>query len=180
METLTGKLLISNGSLYDPNFRHTVVLIGDHSAKGAVGVILNRALDTRVAEAAPSLSGYVPSGGLLYEGGPVDPQQPVLLAELTEPSLADVLAFGSIGFLVGDVPDEVRRHIARARVFAGYSGWGEGQLEAEIDEGAWILESAREEDVFTTAPELLWSRLLARKGPRYRRLSRMPFDPSMN
>lgn len=180
MTSLRGKLLISGGSLYDPNFRHTVVLVGDHSSEGAVGVVLNRALEVSVAEAAPSLSPYVPAGSVLYEGGPVDPAQPVLLAEMSDPGQADVLAFGSIGFLVGDVTRSVSRAILRARVYAGYSGWAPGQLEAEIEEGSWIIEPARVEDVFTTNPELLWSRVLGRLGPAYHRLSRMPFDPSMN
>ena len=86
----------------------------------------------------------------------------------------------SVGFLVGEVSPNVEPSILRARVFAGYSGWGPGQLEAEIAVDSWIIERAREDDVFTDAPDLLWSRVLERKGPEYRQLSRMPYDPSMN
>jgi len=88
--------------------------------------------------------------------------------------------FGSVGFLVRDVTSDIEPSILRARVFAGYSGWGPGQLEAEMAVGSWILEPAREDDVFTDAPDLLWSRVLERKGPEYRQMSRMPYDPSMN
>ena len=180
MESLRGRLLISSGNLFDPNFRHTVVLVGEHSAEGALGVVLNRPMDVTVEDAVPVLSSIVGPGETLFEGGPVQPSNPVLLAELSHPELADVLVFGTVGFLVGEVPEDVRPGILRARVFAGYSGWGPGQLEGEIEEGAWILEPALEDDVFTDAPDTLWSRVLERKGPEYRRLSRMPFDPSMN
>lgn len=180
MESLRGRLLISSGGLFDPNFRHTVVLVGEHNAEGALGVVLNRALEVTVEEAVPALRDLVRPGELLFQGGPVQPYQPVLLAELSHPELADILVFGSVGFLVGEVPADVRPGILRARVFAGYSGWGPGQLEAELEQDSWILEPALEEDVFTDAPDTLWSRVLERKGPEYRRLSRTPFDPTMN
>lgn len=79
MQSLKGKLLISGGGLYDPNFRHTVVLIGEHDARGAVGVVLNRPMDTTVADAVPTLAALVASGEPLFDGGPVEPQQAVLL-----------------------------------------------------------------------------------------------------
>lgn len=180
MENLKGKLLISGGGLYDPNFRHTVVLVGEHGPEGAVGVVLNRPLDVTVQEATPPLAGLVGPGEALFEGGPVEPNQPVLLAEVADPGLVDVPVFGSIGFLTGEIPGDLRPAILRARVFAGHAGWGPGQLEAELDEGSWIVEDATEADVFTPSPEQLWRRVLERKGPKYAALARIPFDPSMN
>ena len=180
MESLRGSLLISSGGLFDPNFRHTVVLVGEHNAEGALGVVLNRALNVTVHDAVPALSSLVSADERLFQGGPVQPRSPVLVAEVSHPELVDVLVFGSIGFLVGEVADDVRPGILRARVFAGYSGWGPGQLEAEMAADSWIVEPAHEDDVFTDVPELLWSRVVERKGPEYRQLSRMPYDPSMN
>lgn len=180
MESLRGQLLISSGGLYDPNFRHTVVLVGEHNADGALGVILNRALDVTVAEALPPLKDLVLPGMPLFQGGPVRPESPVLLAELVNPDLADILVFGSVGFLVGEVDPDIRPNILRARVFAGYSGWAPGQLETEMGVDSWILDPARPDDVFTDEPDLLWSHVLQRKGPEFQRLSRMPYDPSMN
>jgi putative transcriptional regulator len=180
MESLRGSLLISSGGLYDPNFRHTVVLIGEHNADGALGVVLNRALDVTVEEALPPLGELVPPGALLFQGGPVQPQSPVLIAELSNPELADVLVFESVGFLVGDISEDMRPNILRARVYAGYSGWGPGQLEAEMAGDSWIIEPALVDDVFTDVPDSLWSTVLQRKGPEYHMLSRMPFDPSTN
>jgi len=180
MESLKSHLLISSGGLYDPNFRHTVVLIGEHNAEGALGVVLNRPLDVTVRQAIPVLSGLVSPDEPLFQGGPVQPTIPVLVAELTHPDWADIPVFDSVGFLVGDVSEEVRPHILRARLYAGYSGWGPGQLESEMAADSWIVDPARVDDVFTDEPELLWSRVLGRKGPEYERLSRMPYDPSMN
>lgn len=178
--TMKGQLLISAGGLYDPNFRHTVVLIGEHDSRGAVGVVLNRPSEIRVADAVPPLGELVGPADVIHEGGPVEPRQPVLLAELRRPDLVDVLAFGAVGFLTGDVDPALRENLVRARVFAGHAGWGAGQLEAEMDEGAWILEPATAADVFTNDPGTLWRRVLERKGPPYDRIARIPFDPSTN
>jgi putative transcriptional regulator len=180
VESLKGKLLVSSGGLFDPNFRHTVVLIGEHNEEGALGVVLNRALDVTVEQALPPLRDLVAPGALVFQGGPVQPTAAVLLAELERPDLADINVFGAVGFLTGDVSPEITPYVLRARVFVGYSGWGPGQLEAEMAQDSWIVEPAREEDVFTLAPDLLWTRVLQRKGPQFRRLSKMPYDPSMN
>lgn len=180
MESLRGHLLISSGGLFDPNFRHTVVLIGEHNADGALGVVLNRPLSVTVEEALPPLGDLVPPGEAVFQGGPVQPEGAVLVAEMTDPELVDVLAFGSVGFLVGNVSADLNPSILKARVFAGYSGWGPGQLEGEMAEDTWIVDPARVEDVFTEEPELLWSRVLRRKGPEYHQMSRIPYDPSMN
>jgi putative transcriptional regulator len=180
VDTLKGQLLISGGKLYDPNFRHTVVLIGEHGSWGAVGVVLNRPLDVTVEEAIPTLASLVDPGAPLFQGGPVEPGQAVLLAEMATPGLVDVPVFGSVGFLTGEVPSEVGSSVQRARVYVGHSGWGPGQLEAELESDAWILEAANEDDVFTPSPDALWRRVLERKGPEYARLARIPYDPSMN
>ncbi len=180
MTSLRGKILISSGALYDPNFRHTVVLVGEHTVDGALGVILNRPLKVTVDQAVPALGAFAGGGAVLYQGGPVQPESPVMLAEFEDVSGADLHVFGSVGFLVGDVSDPIEGRVRRARVYAGYSGWASGQLEEEIAEDSWIVDAARTDDVFTETPELLWSHALRRMGPAYERLSRMPFDPSMN
>ncbi len=180
VESLKGRLLVSGGGLYDASFRHTVVLVGEHDARGAVGVILNRALSTTVAEAVPPLASLVDTDAPLFEGGPVRPDEAVLLVETARTELLDVQVLESVGFLTGEVPAALRPEVLRARVFAGHAGWGAGQLEAELETDAWILDDARKEDVFTDAPELLRAKVLRRKGPEYAALARVPFDPRMN
>jgi putative transcriptional regulator len=177
---LTGHLLLSNASLFDPNFRRTVVLIGHHDEDGAVGVVLNRPLGVRVEEAVPPLADLVTAGDELFEGGPVQPEAAVVIAEFLDPSIASVVAFGSVGFLPDEVDDGERAAIVRARIFAGYSGWGPGQLEAELAEDAWLLTPATEADVFTDEPARLWEGVVERLGPAYTFLRSMPTDPSMN
>lgn len=180
VESLKGKLLISSAALYDPNFRHTVVLIGEHDDSGAVGVILNRPLEPTVGEVAPTLSELVGADDRVYEGGPVARNQAVLLAEIATAGSIDVPVFGDVGFLTGEIPSEVRPSVTRARVFVGHAGWGAGQLEAEMAADSWIVEEATADDVFSPLATELWHRILERKGPPYDTLSLIPFDPSMN
>lgn len=180
MESLQGKLLLSGGRLFDPNFRQTVVLIVQHDADGAMGVVLNRPLEVTVAEAVPALASLVQPDELLFKGGPVQPRQPILVAELISPALADVLVFGSVGLLTGDVSPDIDSHILRIRVFAGCAGWSPGQLESELKEDSWIIEPATPDDVFAAEPRGLWRHVLERMGPAYQILARIPFDPTLN
>ena len=177
---LTGRLLLSNATLFDPNFRRTVVLIGHHDEDGAVGVVLNRPLGLPVDTAVPPLSDLVAIGDELFEGGPVQPDAAVVIAEFSDPTRASIVAFGSIGFLPDEMDTEDRDAIVRARIFAGYSGWGPGQLEDELAEDAWLVTEATDEDVFTPEPERLWERVVRRLGPGYAILQTMPIDPSAN
>jgi putative transcriptional regulator len=111
----------------------------------------------------------------------VQPQAAVVLAEFERLEDAGLIAFDSIGFLMGEVEAEVASRVRRARVFAGYAGWGPGQLEMEITaEGGWIVEPALPSDPFTEEPTSLWSAVLRRKGGQYAMLATMPVDPSTN
>lgn len=180
MDSLRGHLLVSGPGLWDPNFRRTVVLIGHHDDEGAVGVVLNQPLDATVEEAAPPLSPLVPSGEPLFRGGPVQPESAVVLADFEDPDRAGVLALDSIGFLPEESDTDSLGGLRRARVFAGYSGWGAGQLEAEVEEESWHATPALPGDVFTASPEGLWARAVGRLGPRFRLLTTMPLDPTQN
>ncbi len=177
---LTGHLLVSNASLFDPNFRRSVVLVGHHDEDGAVGVVLNRPLGVTVDEAVPPLADLVEVDDPLFEGGPVQPQAAVVLAEFLDPSVVSVVAFGSVGFLPEEVDDADRSSIVRARIFAGYSGWGPGPLAPARADDAWLLTPATEGDVFTREPARLWEEVVARLGPAYAMLRSMPADPSLN
>jgi putative transcriptional regulator len=180
VDSLRGHLLIAGAGLWDPNFRRSVILVGHHDEEGAVGVVLNRVTEVAVNVAVPPLAELVEPGERLFIGGPVQPQSAVVVADFERPESAEVLALDTIGFLPEEVgPDQVGG-IRRARVFAGYAGWGPGQLEAELEEDSWIVEPARPEDVFTPEPEHLWSGVLKRKGPAFDLLRLMPEDPSTN
>jgi putative transcriptional regulator len=180
-ESLSGQLLLASPTLCDPNFWRTVVLIGVHSDEGAMGVVLNRPSAVTVGEAVPRLEQTVGELEPVYLGGPVRPSSIVFLAEFVDPSAAGLLVLGRIGFPAPDARlEELTDATARTRVFAGFAGWGEGQLDAEIDNGDWIAQAALPEDVFTDVPAELWSRVLTRKGGSYALIARMPPDPSVN
>lgn len=180
-ESLAGQLLLASPSLRDPNFERTVVLIGIHSAEGSMGVVLNRPSEVTVAEAAPQLEQAVGDREAVYVGGPVQTSSIVYLAEFLDPALAGLLVLGRIGFPTPEAEiDELSRATERSRVFAGFAGWGEGQLESEMAAGDWIAQSALPDDVFTDVPDQLWSDVLTRKGGSYALIARMPPDPSVN
>ena len=180
MDSLQGQLLIAAPSLVDPNFRRTVVLVAQHTDDGAMGLVLNRPSEAPVSEAVPPLAELVDDGEPVWAGGPVEPGGVIVLAAYTEPEAAAALVFGDVGFMPAEAdPGDVVAETRRARVFAGYAGWGAGQLEEELDEEAWFVEPAVEEDVFNRADDL-WSDVLARKGGPYAVLSKMPPDPSLN
>ncbi len=103
-----------------------------------------------------------------------------MLAEFDDPERAGRLVMGSIGFLPERTDGGTAAGILRARVFAGYAGWGPGQLEHELEEGSWIVEPALPEDLFSAEPEALWSAVLRRKGREFAALALMPLDPSLN
>ena len=180
-DSLAGQLLLASPSLFDPNFRRAVVLIGVHSEEGAMGVVLNRPSEVTVSEAVPQLEQTVAEQEPVYVGGPVQPSSIVFLAEFLDPTPAGLLVLGRIGFPAPDASiDELTEATARRRVFAGYAGWGEGQLDAEVEEGDWIAHGAVPDDVFCEAPEDLWSSVLTRMGGSYALIARMPPDPSVN
>ena len=180
VDSLKGQLLIAGAALVDPNFRRAVVLVGEHAEEGALGVVLNRASETRVDEALPELSGLADDCGAVHVGGPVQPSAIVVLADFDEPERAATLVLDSVGFLPAEIDPDELGELRRARVFAGYAGWGPGQLDGELEEGSWIVEPALPEDVFTTDPDELWSDVLRRKGGPYGVLAAMPPDPSLN
>lgn len=181
MESLRGQLLVAAPSLLDPNFRRTVVLVGEHGEEGAMGVVLNRPSSVSVADAVPPLATLVEDGEPVHLGGPVQPRAIVVLGEFSDPGDAGAPVVGPVGFLPGEIEDaDDVVGVTRARVFAGYAGWAAGQLEAELEESSWILEPAVPEDVFTSRPEALWSAVLRRKGGRYTVLALLPPDPSVN
>jgi putative transcriptional regulator len=181
MESLRGQLLIAAPTLADPNFARTAVLIAEHNAEGALGVVLNRPSETAVSEAVPDLADLVDDDAPVHVGGPVQPSSVLVLAEFDDPEEAQILVLEDVGFLpVDDDGERVATDVRRARVFAGYAGWGAGQLESELEREDWIVAPAQPEDVFSPQPEGLWSAALDRKGGRYRLLARMPADPSLN
>ncbi len=180
MDSLEGQLLIASPSLLDPNFKRTVVLITEHTDEGAAGLVLNRPSESIVSELVPELEPLVEDDEQVWVGGPVQPDAVLVLGEFVDPDAAAVPLFGALGFPALDDPNEVVPATTRRRVFAGYAGWGAGQLEDELERDDWILEPALPDDPFTDVPDELWADVLRRKGGVYELVARMPEDPSVN
>jgi putative transcriptional regulator len=182
VDSLQGQLLIASPSLLDPNFRRTVVLVIEHGEEGAAGIVLNRPSEAAVSDAVPQLEELAQPDEPLYVGGPVESGAVVVLAEFEEPAEPAVPVLGdAVGFAsLDDDPAELLSETRRRRVFAGYAGWGAGQLEAELASEDWILAPARPDDVFVDDADGLWSAVLRRKGGVYELLARIPSDPSVN
>jgi putative transcriptional regulator len=183
MESLRGMLLLAAPPLKDPNFDRTVVYIAEHSEEGAMGLVLNRPAEATVADAIPELDWVTDStADSIYVGGPVAPNGVIVLAEWEDPAQAVVLIEDDLGFVPGDAEDTdvLAAAVRRARVYAGHAGWGPGQLEDELGEEAWIVESPLRDELFSDDPEGLWAAVLRRKGREFALLATMPPDPSLN
>ncbi len=181
MDSLRGQLLIAGATLPDPNFARTVVLICEHTEDGALGLVLNRPADLAIADAAPQLEAVAGDDAVIGLGGPVSPAALLVLAEFEDPEHAGLPVVGPVG-LVGDRDDisELEQTTRRARVFAGYAGWGPGQLDSEVERDDWFVAPAGIDDIFDPDADELWRRVLARKGGHFALVARMPVDPSVN
>ena len=177
-----GRLLVASPSLMDPNFRRAVVLMLEHSEEGALGLVLNRPTPLVAREALPgAIADAMPGSERVYEGGPVQPEAVIVLADFSDGDLVASVAFGSVGIVDPDADASRLDDGVRAiRAYGGYAGWGEGQLEQEVAEDAWIDAAPDAEDVFGDDPGGLWSRVLERKGGTWRLIARMPENPSVN
>ena len=182
MDSLRGKLLLAAPVLKDPNFDRTVVLIAEHSEDGAMGIVLNRPSEARVAETIPELEWVAAAGAeSVYVGGPVARTGVIVLAEWDDPSQAVVLVDDDVGFVPGDAEDTdaLAAAMRRARVYAGHAGWGPGSSNRSSARtpGSSSPRCAR---TLQRRSAGLWSAVLRRKGREFALLSTMPPDPSLN
>lgn len=178
-----GRLLVATPPLEDPHFDRTVVYMLEHHDAGALGVIINRPIEEALHEPLDRWSDLI--DGSMFSGGPVEPDALIalaltkqVLAEATD-ELAPVSGIIASADLTAD-PAFVAARVNAVRVFRGYSGWGPGQLEGEIEAGAWLVLDAEPNDVFDARPDDLWRTVLRRQGGRLAWLADAPDDLSMN
>lgn len=166
--SFAGRLLVATPMILDPNFHRTAVYLYAHvEDEGAAGVIVNRPTDEPAVEHLPGWRSVLAAPPNVFWGGPVAPTSPlVVLVEDDDVVLAESLEPPS-----GKV---------KARLFVGQAGWGPGQLEAEIAEGAWVLTDAGPDSVVAPFPDLVWSEALRRHGGSAALWATMPRDPSLN
>jgi putative transcriptional regulator len=185
-DRLVGRLLVATPQLEHPTFRRTVVLLLDHGEDGALGVVVNRPTEVDVDAVLPAWQPFVAVPGRLFQGGPVALDSALGLVAVPGGSSDDEplgvrRIVGSLGLVDLDTPPEVvAGELAGLRIFAGYSGWGAGQLEGEIADGSWYVVDSLPDDAFSDNPEELWADVLRRQGGDLALVASFPDDPLMN
>ncbi len=158
-----GMFLVALPELQDPNFAHSVVLLFDYGEHGAAGVIVNRPTEARLEDLLPDVEGGDRPVGSVYLGGPVLPQGVlVLMRAASAPEEAREVFDDVYVSADRDLLDRLVKGDGTFRVYAGYAGWGAGQLDWEIRRGSWALVPADVEAVFGDDPEAVWRKMLRR------------------
>lgn len=183
MKSLQGHLLIAAPHLHDPNFFKSVVLLVQHNEQGALGVILNRPLETTIEEVWSQVS-VLPCNaeGALYQGGPCP--GPLMVAH-TDGSVSDLEVCKGVYFSTDK--DSIEQLVSQTegplKFFVNYAGWSAGQLEGEIESGGWVATPAGQGEIFRGDDEL-WPTVLRLAGRRARLAGvdpkLIPDDPSVN
>jgi putative transcriptional regulator len=178
--SLAPALLLSMPQLADPNFNRTVVLLCRHATEGAFGLVVNRPLVTNgpiVVEVRPEAEAPVRHSAQssarelqVWVGGPVEPQRSWILVGHGEDAATERNGVRiADGLYLSTSPDLLKRLLgpdppARTRLIVGYSGWGPGQLEAELQASAWLISDVDHELIFSTPADRMWEASLRRLG----------------
>jgi putative transcriptional regulator len=184
MKSLRGSLLVASPHLPDPNFARSIVLMIQHGEQGAFGLVLNRPSDNRLQEVWSQVTDEpCPADTLIYLGGPVPGP---LMSLHTKRSCSEEEIRPGIYFATQreNVLQLVRENAQPFRVFSGYAGWGEGQLEGELEVGGWLTCDATHRFVFPAPGEDVWKQAVHKIGDEILRSSLhiddVPDDPSLN
>lgn len=184
----SGRLLVATPLLTEDTFRRTVVQLLQHDTEdGALGVVLNRPSHTPLSEVLPGWALLAPEPVTVFFGGPVQPSAAICLGRLQtavppmveeDPSYVQVPGAPWLGTI--DLDREAAEPVEEVRVFAGYAGWSAGQLEEEVEEGAWWVCDALPGDCFAPDPAHLWRDVLRRQGMPLALVASYPADPALN
>ena len=186
MDELIGSLLVATPAIDAGPFLRSVVFVLDHDADGTLGVIVNRPLPSDVEDVLPDWAGLVNAPVCLFDGGPVGVDSALALGLVADRPDAPAAPAGwrrmagRVGLVDLDGPVPEGSELVGMRVFAGYAGWGPGQLADELAEGAWMVVDALDGDLISPRPEVLWREVLRRQEGDVRFWATFPDDPSTN
>ncbi len=178
----TGKVLLAEPFMLDPNFKRAAVLLCDHGAEGSVGFIMNRPLEVEIKELIEDFPDF---SAEVFMGGPVQTDTIHYVhnfGDLLEESIKVCPGiywggnFEKLKFLIAS--DLVKSE--NIRFFVGYSGWSEGQLEEELDSGSWILADMDANYLFKSPPDNLWQEVMYNKGNNYTVIAQVPDEVTWN
>jgi len=177
-----GRLLISEPFLPDPNFERTVVLLCEHNEEGSFGFVINKPSLVKVNEVMEDMKQLEET---VFIGGPV--QQDTLHFLHRNSEIENAVKIRDDIFWGGDFESLLTKletsslKSTDVRFYLGYSGWGPGQLESELEEDSWIIcDYVTDELLFDTTPEVIWRKALDSMGGRFSVYSNYPVDPRLN
>lgn len=181
-QSLKGQLLLDSGKLQGSFFHRSVILVCQHDAEGAFGLVLNHTTGKAVGESIVAKLPQTVKQLPLFLGGPVQPQALSFLHSDTFLPDANVMPNLNLDHSIDSLMEvgesySISRHL---KIFAGYAGWSPGQLDDEMKRDTWLVHPASIELVFHADTEQLWKTVLAEKGWRYRILADAPEDLSWN
>jgi len=186
-QSTKGSLLAAAPLLDEPTFHRAVIYMLEHNEDGALGLVINRPTDE---DNLPGLDPWMfelSQPQVIFAGGPVQSNTLIGVAtmEVSAAERAVEEGFVSLDNGLGTVdlsqlPGELSEGLNGLRLFRGYAGWGPGQLDAELEEGAWLVLPAEPADVFSSHPQGLWRNVLRRGGVRTALLADAPDDLSWN
>ena len=185
-QSFTGKLLVATPVLEDPNFHRTVVLlVAHHPDEGALGVVLNRPSELDVSRALPEWGPLAAAPTAVFAGGPVTPEGVLCLGRAAGERTVGIDGWEAVAKGIGVVdlntgPETFAAALDGLRIFAGHSGWGAGQLEAELETGGWFVVDMEPSDALTSEPAELWRTVLERQPPKVAMFAKAPPHLSLN
>jgi putative transcriptional regulator len=179
----SGRLLISEPFMNDPNFKRSVILLAEHSEEGTLGYVLNHLSDYKLSDVLPDVA-Y--SEMPVYVGGPVANNTLHFIHRVPEKIEGGVEIWDGIYW--GGSFETVKELIATFQIneneikfFAGYSGWTPGQLDVEIEEDTWIVANKfNSELVFNHDEQNVWREVVISLGQRYAHIANFPENPTLN
>jgi len=169
--------------LADPNFDRTVIFMIEDNDEGSAGLVLNRPTEVAVSDALPDVGERVADPAVVFVGGPVSQNTAIGLARSSRDDGAEgwQQVAGDVGtFNMAAADDGTPDGVTDLRVFAGYAGWDPGQLDGEIDAGAWLVLDADVGDILSSSPLELWRAALRRQKGTTAWLANYPADLSGN
>jgi putative transcriptional regulator len=181
-KSLKGTLLLDGGQLRGSFFHRSVVLVCEHNAEGAFGLVLNQPTDKTIGEVAVTDIPESLKELALFLGGPV---QTTALSYLHSDSFLDeanVMENLNLGHSLDTLLElgESFSSTRKVKCFAGYAGWSAGQLEGELARKSWVVHPATIDQIFSDQPQSLWKTILQEKGWQYRLIAEGPDDLSWN
>ena len=180
-----GSLLIANPVLPDPNFSRTVILLCNHNKQGSFGLVINRSAELKAPDLFSSIDILKSYNEKIYIGGPVS-QSMVFYLYRSSQDVGDLdkvcsgVYLGSSLEALESLCLDIDKQKDNVRFYLGYSGWSGGQLDGEMEQNSWLIQSADEQIVFLDSEDLMWPKAVNSLGEEYQYLTKAPVNPQWN